>query len=420
MKESLKLLIIIALFWFAQYVYVPYTTPYLLAQKVGADFVGLVVGIYGGVQMFVRLPIGVVADLKANHKYFIVAALLFSCFASIIRCFFPNGIGFFIANFCSGLGSALWICFIIYYTQCLLATPLQKAMGYLFASSNFGIAFSFLCATIFYQRMGMVFICLLSVLSTIPALLLALTLKGNKSTKTKDEQEVVALSKKVKDNKDQLSDYDKEFLSYKNLNIYGKIKRLLKVCINKDLNFYAFMAWIQQGVLMGTIMSFTTEQAYRIGASDVHVGIISMMYIFSVSCSSYLSSCNFIIKIGPKNCIIYLFMILGIYCILNTLITNIYIFIFIQILAGLASGVIFTWCNSQSLRSAKPYNRSTAIGYFQSFFGMGMTIVPIFAGICITLFDSFLSAFYMQALLSFLASFIAYLWFKKQDNCTVI
>ena len=54
MSQATKLLLISALFWFAQYVYQPDTAPYLLAQKVSADFVGIIVGVYGGVQMAAR------------------------------------------------------------------------------------------------------------------------------------------------------------------------------------------------------------------------------------------------------------------------------------------------------------------------------------------------------------------------------
>lgn len=51
MSTILRLNLVVALFWFAQYVYIPYTAPFLLAQKAGADLVGLIVGVYGAMQM---------------------------------------------------------------------------------------------------------------------------------------------------------------------------------------------------------------------------------------------------------------------------------------------------------------------------------------------------------------------------------
>lgn len=41
------LLIIVVLFWFAQYVYVPFQTPYLLTMQVSSSMIGIIIGIYG-------------------------------------------------------------------------------------------------------------------------------------------------------------------------------------------------------------------------------------------------------------------------------------------------------------------------------------------------------------------------------------
>lgn len=94
MTQTNKLLVIIALFWFAQYIYVPNTAPYLLSQKVTADFVGLIVGLYGGVQMTLRFPLGISADLLGRHKLIIIIGCCFSGGASIIRLLESNGMDF--------------------------------------------------------------------------------------------------------------------------------------------------------------------------------------------------------------------------------------------------------------------------------------------------------------------------------------
>ena len=45
-KENI-LLVAITLFWFAQYVYIPFQTPYLTAIGISAGLIGTVVGAYG-------------------------------------------------------------------------------------------------------------------------------------------------------------------------------------------------------------------------------------------------------------------------------------------------------------------------------------------------------------------------------------
>ncbi len=43
-------------FWFAQYVYIPFLTPYLFTLSMTATMVGLIVGAYGVTQLVLRSP----------------------------------------------------------------------------------------------------------------------------------------------------------------------------------------------------------------------------------------------------------------------------------------------------------------------------------------------------------------------------
>ena len=144
MSNTARLLLVIGLFWFTQYVYVPYTTPYLLAQKVSADFVGLVVGFYGAVPFFTRIFIGVFSDLIGKFKPMILLGCATAALASVIRLYRPDGIGFLIANIISGFSSSMWMCFILFHTKSLTKENLQRGMGYVMASCNGGILCGFL------------------------------------------------------------------------------------------------------------------------------------------------------------------------------------------------------------------------------------------------------------------------------------
>ena len=53
-----------ALFWFAQYVYVPFLTPYLLSLSITATVTGVIVGAYGVTQMLLRIPLGLALDIR--------------------------------------------------------------------------------------------------------------------------------------------------------------------------------------------------------------------------------------------------------------------------------------------------------------------------------------------------------------------
>ena len=118
-KNSKILFAAVIFFWFAQYVYIPFQTPYLMGIGTSAGMVGMIIGAYGISQMLLRLPVGVLADCRNRHKKFIIIGGLSSGIASIFRIIMQNGTGFFIANLFSGFASAMWISFMVLYMSFL-------------------------------------------------------------------------------------------------------------------------------------------------------------------------------------------------------------------------------------------------------------------------------------------------------------
>ena len=88
MGEKVRLYLIIMLFWFAQYVYIPYQTPYLTACQVSSGFIGIVVGAYGMTQMLMRIPAGLTADRSGDHRKFLIAGQISVIAANILRFLF--------------------------------------------------------------------------------------------------------------------------------------------------------------------------------------------------------------------------------------------------------------------------------------------------------------------------------------------
>ncbi len=76
-------LLIVALFWFSQYTFIPFFTPYLTALGITSSVIGNIVGAYGFVQLVLRIPLGVSADLLHNHKLFIGLGLFCVALAGV-------------------------------------------------------------------------------------------------------------------------------------------------------------------------------------------------------------------------------------------------------------------------------------------------------------------------------------------------
>ncbi|MGM0114208.1 MFS transporter [Enterococcus sp. DIV0187] len=179
-QEQKILLIIVALFWFAQYVYIPYQTPYLAAINVSTSFIGVIVGSYGISQLALRLPVGILADLRPNHRLFISLGTLCAGVASLFRIFFQSGTGFLLGNVFSGFASATWISFMVYYLSLHDNQMQTAATGKIIMTNNIGMLIGFITSSLLYNHIGMTNICLLSVLGGFSGFVISLKLKKNR------------------------------------------------------------------------------------------------------------------------------------------------------------------------------------------------------------------------------------------------
>lgn len=393
MSQNTKLLVIIALFWFAQYIYVPNTAPYLLAQKVTADFVGIIVGVYGGVQMSLRFPMGILADWLGKHKLIIIVGCAFSGGASVVRLLESTGNGFLIANIMSGVASSLWVSFMLLSTKYITPDRMQTQIGYLFAANNFGIMLAFITSAVCFEGFGMDFLCLCSALSGALAMLLAMSLK-------EDDPAYAHLHEPPESKHRPL------------------VADLIKVAKRKRIWFFAFLASIQQGVTMTTIMSFSNEAALRIGGSSYEMGLMTIVFILFNVISSYYSGKPPFTRISQGFLVSSALFMLAAYCFLSVMVTHIYLLIIIQVFLGWSFGFVFTIATSESIVGVEHYRRSSAIGLFQALFAIGMTTVPIIAGRIIELDNGDLkAAFFFQGWLCLIA-FVAtvYFYYMKRRN----
>lgn len=393
MSQNTKLLVIIALFWFAQYIYVPNTAPYLLAQKVTADFVGIIVGVYGGVQMSLRFPMGILADWLGKHKLIIIVGCAFSGGASVVRILESTGNGFLIANIMSGVASSLWVSFMLLSTKYITPDRMQTQIGYLFAANNFGIMLAFITSAVCFEGFGMDFLCLCSALSGALAMLLAMSLK-------EDDPAYAHLHEPPESKHRPL------------------VADLVKVAKRKRIWFFAFLASIQQGVTMTTIMSFSNEAALRIGGSSYEMGLMTIVFILFNVISSYYSGKPPFTRISQGFLVSSALFMLAAYCFLSVMVTHIYLLIIIQVFLGWSFGFVFSIATSESIVGVEHYRRSSAIGLFQALFAVGMTTIPIIAGRIIELDDGDLkAAFFFQGWLCIIA-FVAtvYFYYMKRRN----
>lgn len=370
----------VSLFWFAQYVYMPYQTMFLTAHGITSNFIGVIIGAYGVSQLLLRFPVGLMADSVGRHKLFIVIGALSSGLASLIRIFFPNGIGFLIANLFSGLASSMWISFMVYYTNCYLDNQQQTATSRIILFNNFGILLGFITSALLYDRLGMKLICTLSFLAGLFAFCLGFMLK-----EPQEKHERVS------------------------------VKELIKVCINSRIWVFAFIALIQQGIQLSTTMSFTSQILKDLGATGAIIGLASIVYMISAVGFSGFASSKQCIKRGPKFWIPFVLIIITLYCILVPSVNSIPLIFILQILPGMSTGILFSFATSEAMKEVPKKKKSTAMGLYQAFYALGMTLFPILTGGVASRFNMQTAYFVLAGIAALGYIFVIYFYISQKS-----
>ena len=158
------------------------------------------------------------------------------------------------------------------------------------------------------------------------------------------------------------------------------VPELLQVCRGRRIIVFSLIALIQQGIQLTTTMSFTNQILKDCGASDGLVGISSIIYMVSAVCFFALASSKFCERRGPRFWIPTVLAVLAVYCILVPAVGRVPVILVLQVLPGMATGILFSYATSEAMQGIPKEKKSTAMGFFQAVYAIGMTTFPMFTG----------------------------------------
>ena len=353
-KETILLLAIVC-FWFALYVYIPYQTPYLTAMGVSAGAIGTVVGAYGIMQLILRLPVGTMADYAGRHKPFVLLGTLLTAAACAVRFLLPDGTGFLIANVISGCAASTWISFMVLFSTYYSREEQQKATSRAIMACNLGMCTGFVFATCLYSATGMRFLCAAGICGGVLAAVLGVAVQEDRGGKVSQAGGGTAMFRKP-------------------------VKELLRICTNRRLIVFSLLALLQQGIQMATAMSFTTQVLEDLGAPAGFIGCASIFYMVAAVLSARFASTELCAKRGARFYVPLVFLLTAVYCVLVPLVGNIYVIFLLQAFPGMSTGILLSYLTSESMTEVPAVQRSTAMGFFQAVYAIGMTTFPAIVG----------------------------------------
>ena len=154
----------------------------------------------------------------------------------------------------------------------------------------------------------------------------------------------------------------------------------LALCHRKRLILFSLLALVQQGIQAATAMSFSMQIVTSLGGSLKEVGIASTIYMISAVLWAKFSSTKQCERISVKGLIPAVFVMNAVYLLLMPEVNQISQIYVLQILPGMATGLLFSSLTAEAMKGIAAEVKSTAMGLYQTIYAVGMTLLPMLGG----------------------------------------
>ncbi|MDR3363868.1 MAG: MFS transporter [Clostridiales Family XIII bacterium] len=350
MKRSNLFFVVVALFWFGQFIYVPFLSPYMRAAGISGTVIGVIAGAYGVTQMALRVPLSIGGWKSGSHKAIIAGGLAAVFVSCIIPMFSESWIAFLLTRALSGVASASWISYSAYMLEGA-GDNANKRMGHLMAANTGGICVSQLIGTLIYGHVGMRAMFAIGAASAVAALAL---LAATPMSKTRAPGEVRVLKKSA----------------------------YIAVLRNKTLWLCALLMAVSQVLHFSANLSFAGVFAQEsLGATSFQLGLI--VFVGQLAAMATSMSFGRIQKasgFSERTVLVFGFALFAAYCVVLPNLATATAACFIQIIAGVAGSIVGIILFANAGRDFSDDQQILSMGLFQTIYSIGITGGPVLTG----------------------------------------
>ncbi len=342
------LLFVVFCFWFSLYTYPSILTPYLDELGSTLSFSGVIVGSYGFTQMLLRLPAGILSDKLHNRKAFVISGLFFSLLSALGFLLTRELRLILVFRALAGVAAAMWVQMSTLYISYYRDEDSWKATGRVNFANTFGTMFATLGGGFLANRYGWSHAFILSAVVAGLGLLASFFIHEEKVTGTR---EAVTLS------------------------------GALLVGLEPLLLITSILALFSQLVTFATSQGFVPIVAKELGAGTDQIALMATLNALTRALASLLSGRIAMQKrISVGRLILWSFVLNGLLNILIPHVPNMPLLIALQMLSGFIYGMQMSLLMGLCIRNIRPAQRSTAMGFYQAIYGIGMVGGPILVG----------------------------------------
>lgn len=334
------------LFWFSLYAYVPIFATYVEQLGASHKMAGIIVGSYGFVQMLLRIPIGIASDRFRKRKIFINFGLFFAFFSCLGLFATKDLTLIFVFRSLAGAAAATWVDFTILFASYYENDKATEAIGIISFCNSIGQMCSMLAGGWIAQGSGWSAPFMLGTVVGAAGLVLSFFLI-DKYEKSKNKMSV---------------------------------RDILFVMKDRTLIIVSSLAILSQLLTFATVYGFTPVYADGLGGTKFEMSLLTVFYSLATAFASLFSGKYLVKRLGERRVLVLGFLLTGVFTVLIPFTNSLKVLIAMQIFTGIGKGFSFPMLMGLSIQNVAPDRRATAMGFFQSVYGLGMFMGPVLMG----------------------------------------
>ncbi|WP_141500703.1 MFS transporter [Paenibacillus luteus] len=336
------------LYWTSMYVYVPTLSPYLSDRGFSLPFIGIVLGSYGLVQMFVRFPLGILSDRFGKRKPFILLGMLTAGISCLLFLIPGPWIWPLAGRLMAGVCASTWVAFTVLYASYFGSGQTGRAMGNISVMTVSGQMIGMLLSGWLTDGFSPNAPFTLGAIIAIIGLLLALMLKEPRANQREQPGMSFAMIKNV-----------------------VRTKTLLQVSL---------LSILAHGVLFITMFGFTPLKAAEMGANGVKLTLLVFAFMLPHAFASLVTARWFTPRFGYWGTIGAGFFISAVCTAAMAFTGSMEMLVITQAINGFAQGLHMPLLLGLAIRDVEHAGRATAMGLYQALYAVGMFSGPFLAG----------------------------------------
>ena len=341
--------VVTILYWTSLYTYVPILSPYLLEElKVGAAAAGVILGVYGFVQILIRLPLGILSDRLRRRRPFIALGMLTGALSCLLFTAGDHPGWAFAGRALSGVCSSTWVAFTVLYAAYFPRKDIQRAMSAISFLIVVGQLVGMGLSGWLAEAKGSVATFYAGAIAGAIGLLLAAFIKEPAGGVARNPMRLADVAVVVRS---------------------GTLLRVSTLSI------------LAHSVLFITMFGFTPSYATStLGATRWELSLLSFAFMVPHAFAQLYSGRWIAPRLGAWRTIAIGFAVSGLCTLAIPLATTLPALYATQALNGLAQGLHFPLLLALAIQGVAAEKQATAMGFYQAAYAAGMFAGPFAAG----------------------------------------